>query len=69
MDDLTHVTVPGDPASFTFNAAETALLMIDMQGDFLCPGGFGEMLGNDVSQLAPTIDICGKLLKLCRQMG
>ena len=33
-----------------------ALLIIDMQRDFLEPGGSGEMLGNDVSQLRRTIE-------------
>jgi nicotinamidase-related amidase len=37
-----------DPTPFTFDLDTTALLVIDMQRDFLMPGGFGESLGNDV---------------------
>ena len=44
----------------------TALVIIDMQRDFLEPGGFGEMLGNDVSQLRRTIEPNRKLLAAWR---
>jgi nicotinamidase-related amidase len=46
-----------------------ALLIIDMQRDFLEPGGFGEMLGNDVSQLRRTIAPNHRLLKAWRSNG
>jgi nicotinamidase-related amidase len=46
-----------------------ALLVIDMQRDFLEPGGFGEMLGNDVSQLRPSIEPLKALLATARQAG
>jgi len=48
-------TVEALPGPFTFAPESTALLVIDMQRDFLEPGGFGESLGNDVSQLRRTI--------------
>jgi len=48
-------TVEALPSPFTFAPESTALLVIDMQRDFLEPGGFGESLGNDVSQLRRTI--------------
>ena len=48
--------VEADPYPFELEPARCALLIIDMQRDFLEPGGFGEMLGNDVSQLRRTID-------------
>src|SRR3981081_3616973 len=50
-----ELTVEAEPYPFEFVPAHTALLIIDMQRDFLEPGGFGEMLGNDVSQLRRTI--------------
>src|SRR6187455_1754258 len=48
-------TVDALPGPFTFDTESTALIVIDMQRDFLLPGGFGESLGNDVSQLRRTI--------------
>ena len=48
-------TVEAQPFPFTFDMDSTALLVIDMQRDFLMPGGFGESLGNDVSELRRTI--------------
>ena len=49
------ITVDARPAPFLFDEGSTALLVIDMQRDFLLPGGFGESLGNDVSHLRRTI--------------
>jgi hypothetical protein len=43
--------IDAEPYPFEFQPENCALLIIDMQRDFLEPGGFGEMLGNDVSQL------------------
>jgi nicotinamidase-related amidase len=48
-------TVDATPTPFTFEPESTVLIVIDMQRDFLEPGGFGETLGNDVSQLRRTI--------------
>jgi nicotinamidase-related amidase len=63
------ITVPAEPYEFTFNPETCALLIIDMQRDFLEPGGFGETLGNDVSQLRSTIEPNKKLLAAWRARG
>ncbi len=48
--------VAATPYSFEFVPAHTALVIIDMQRDFLEPGGFGAALGNDVSRLASLVE-------------
>ncbi|SDT68185.1 cysteine hydrolase family protein [Actinoplanes derwentensis] len=62
-------TVDAQPGPFTFQPAETALLVIDMQRDFLLPGGFGESLGNDVAQLRRTIEPLAALMAAWRAAG
>ena len=64
-----HITIDAEPYEYVFLPATTALLIIDMQRDFLEPGGFGEMLGNDVSQLRRTIDPNKRLLAAWRAAG
>lgn len=49
--------------------SQLALVIIDMQRDFLEPGGFGEMLGNDVTQLGSIVPNLKGLLDFCRQKG
>lgn len=48
------IEVEAQPFAYRFDAQRVALVVIDMQRDFLEPGGFGETLGND---LAPVIEI------------
>ena len=64
-----RVTVAADPYEFVFDRARCALLVIDMQRDFLEPGGFGAALGNDVSLLRSTIEPNRGLLQAWRQTG
>jgi nicotinamidase-related amidase len=61
--------VDAEPEPLAIDVARTAVVMIDMQRDFLEPGGFGEALGNDVSLLSAAIKPCQALLKLARQRG
>lgn len=63
------LTVEAEPYAYEFQPAHSALLIIDMQRDFLEPGGFGEMLGNDVSQLRRTIEPNKQLLAAWRAAG
>ena len=58
--------IEAEPYAFDFDPARASLVIIDMQRDFLEPGGFGEMLGNDVSQLRRTIEPNKKLLAAWR---
>jgi nicotinamidase-related amidase len=67
MNGTLHVEA--EPYTYEFDPAHTALLIIDMQRDFLEPSGFGEMLGNDVSQLRRTIEPNQRLLKAWREAG
>jgi nicotinamidase-related amidase len=58
-----------EPYAFDFDPASTALVIIDMQRDFVEPGGFGESLGNDVSILRKAIAPTKLLLEACRKAG
>lgn len=60
--------IDAQPAPFSFETTRSALIMIDMQRDFLLPGGFGEALGNDVSQLAGCIAPARQLLDWARSV-
>jgi nicotinamidase-related amidase len=62
-------TLEATPGPFTFDPSTTALLVIDMQRDFMEPGGFGETLGNDVAQLRRVIAPTEALLRACRAVG
>ncbi|MCG6205633.1 cysteine hydrolase [Rhodopseudomonas sp. HC1] len=62
-------TILAEPAPIGLDWATTALLIIDMQRDFLEPGGFGETLGNDVSQLERAVAPIAAVLAAARRMG
>jgi nicotinamidase-related amidase len=62
-------TVAAQPASIDLDWAKTALLIIDMQRDFMERGGFGETLGNDVSQLAGAVQPIAAVLGAARASG
>src|ERR1700752_86840 len=64
---MREVDARADP--YTFESQHTALIVIDMQRDFIEPGGFGEALGNDVSLLAGIVPDVARLLSLARKHG
>src|SRR2546427_10672494 len=61
--------VGAQPYPYTFEIASTALIVIDMQRDFIERGGFGEALGNDVGRLAAIIPTVRDLLAWARARG
>lgn len=61
--------VIAEPYEFHFDPETTALLVIDMQRDFVDPGGFGEALGNDVSLLRRAVEPTRGVLEAARTAG
>src|SRR6201986_4732645 len=65
----TSSTVAAEPGPIDLDWSKTALVIIDMQRDFMEPGGFGETLGNDVSQLAGAVKPIAAVLEAARDSG
>lgn len=63
------ITLAANPFAFSFEPARTALVVIDMQRDFIEPGGFGATLGNDVSLLRAIVPACQRMLAGWRAVG
>ena len=61
--------IPARPFEFDLHPARTALVVIDMQRDFLEPGGFGESLGNDVTHLQAIVPATLRLITGFRKAG
>ena len=63
------VDLGAQPFPFQCEVASTALVIIDMQRDFVEPGGFGESLGNDVGLLQAIVPACQAVLAAWRAAG
>ncbi len=63
------ITIDAQPFEYTFDLAHTALVIIDMQRDFIEPGGFGETLGNNVALLSAIVPACRSVLLAWREAG
>ena len=63
------ITVSAAPFAYAFPSEKTALVVIDMQRDFIEPGGFGETLGNNVSLLEAIVPTTARLIGLFREHG
>ena len=62
-------SIQAEPFPLEFDPATTALVIIDMQRDFVLPGGFGEKLGNDTSLLLAAVEPTQRVLEKARQKG
>src|ERR1700734_2025140 len=63
---MPSVKLLAEPAPLSVDLDKSALVVIDMQRDFLEPGGFGAALGNDVAQLGSAIEPIALLLATFR---
>ena len=61
--------INAQPFAYEFDPTHTALVLIDMQRDFIEPGGFGETLGNDVSLLEAIVPATQAVLSAWRAAG
>jgi nicotinamidase-related amidase len=64
-----RVIEAAQPFPFAFDRAKTAVIVIDMQRDFVEPGGFGETLGNDVTRLQAIVPTVAALIGGARVAG
>lgn len=64
-----QLNLPARPYDYCCDISSTALIIIDMQRDFIEPGGFGETLGNDVSLLSAIVPQCQNVLNAWRKAG
>lgn len=66
---MSRIEIPARPHTLSVDITRAALVIIDMQRDFLEPGGFGAALGNDVSLLAAAVAPCRSVLLGARAAG
>jgi len=64
---MSETLIDAEPEPIAVDLDHTALIIIDMQRDFLEPGGFGETLGNDVWRLAAAVEPCRAVLDAARR--
>jgi nicotinamidase-related amidase len=63
---MPRVIFEAEPAPLSVELERAAFVIIDMQRDFLEPGGFGAALGNDVTRLQAAVAPCRDVLAAAR---
>lgn len=66
---MTVEIATAQPFAYLFDPATTALIVIDMQRDFIEEGGFGAALGNDVRPLQAIVPATARLISAARSAG
>lgn len=64
-----EITVDAKPFKYDLPEVAPALVIIDMQRDFVEEGGFGSSLGNDVTRLQSIIPAIQRVLDTYRKLG
>lgn len=64
-----NLQIAATPFAYRFALPSTALVIIDMQRDFVEAGGFGATLGNDVTRLQAIVPACRRVLEAWRAAG
>jgi biuret amidohydrolase len=68
-----ELTIDSEPYRWPYNgdlrAANTALVIVDMQTDFCGPGGYVDLMGYDISQTRACIEPIGRVLSRARELG
>jgi nicotinamidase-related amidase len=63
------MTIAAEPFAFPLERGALGLIVIDMQRDFVEPGGFGASLGNDVTRLQAIVPTVARLIDGFRRAG
>jgi nicotinamidase-related amidase len=63
------INIDAKPYPYTLPATPPALIIIDMQRDFIEAGGFGSALGNDVTLLQKIVPTVARVLEVARKLG
>ncbi|MGU3537325.1 pyrimidine utilization protein B [Methylobacterium sp. A54F] len=63
------VTLPARPEPIAFDAAATALIVVDMQNAYASRGGYLDLAGFDVSETGPVIERIGRAVAAARAAG
>ncbi|KAF3191787.1 hypothetical protein TWF225_001005 [Orbilia oligospora] len=64
-----NISFSAKPYAFSFPSAATALLIIDMQRDFLLENGFGHIQGGNLTNVQAAIKPTARLLEVWRNLG